>query len=752
VARGRSIRVARYALAAAFMAVGLLLILAAQQSPARAATSDPTGSTCPDGYHWERMSGVGCVQNNLPPNARYSYTSAAICNDGFIAVHEPGPNSFGADPNASYLTACLTQAEWDARNAATPSPAAQADGGGGEAAGPLDQVAQGLAEEGTTQPDEQSSSVAGLAATGMLLLSAGGAMAASGGSGVGQAMGGHGGVPDVLRGGASSVGQGMAGGAGSAADAMRGGAAAVGQAMGGGPGFGVGQGVTHASAVGQGMGGGASAAGQGVGGGQLAAGQGMGHAFGAGQAMSGGAGSVGDAMRGGATAAGQGMTGGAAAAGQGIAHASGVGQGLTSGATAAGQGMTGGATAAGQGIAGGAGSAADAMRGGATAVGQGIAEGAGSAGVLAGPSALDHAVSGGASTAGAFAAAGLPGITSGAGTAIASGFSLSLPRFEMVQAGLSIFRSMKRVTEEPNPSGYSQSELTLLLGDMAGIAAVASALTPAVGLITLTAAGAATAHDVRDPRAVFETLRRNFGRLGYLQGVVDENVTRVDGELGGLDVSAEPTALPVPPADLPAMTDASLAAARTEWARRMDATFDAVAAAQARLDDLDARRSNLAHQIDALGDLLGRAGANGAVPLTTDMAAIVAYGRGWHFGGDSSKMAAALNESFTKSRGAAQKRMRAGGMNAALGLGSGPVPAGTPSLAQWALANNVRDGRLAVLQAVAGLERWRGFYDALAAEAQRRSAALRAQAETASAARRDLAAEVSRRAIGGAGL
>jgi hypothetical protein len=690
VARGRWTRAARYALAAAFMAAGLLLLFAAAQTPASAATSDPTGSTCPDGYHWERVSGVGCVQNNLPPNARYSYTSAPICNDGYIAVHEPGPNAYGADPNAWYLTACLTQAEWDARNAATPSPAVPGDGGGGEGAGPLDQVAQGLAEEGTTQPDEQSSGIAGLAATGMLLISAGGAVAASGGSGMGHGLGGLGGSHEAMRGGASAVGQGI------------GHTSAVGQAMAGGTGFG----------VGQGMSGGASAVGQGIV-----------HAPAVGQAMSGGASPAADAMRGGASAAGQAMNGGASSAADA---------------------MRGGASAAGQ-----------AMSGGAASAGQAISGGTSSAGALSAPAGLAHTVSGAASSAGAIAApgaAGLPGIAGGAGTALASGFSLPLPRVEMVQAGLSIFRSMKRVTEDPNPGGYSQAELTLLLGDVAGIAAVASALTPVVGLITLSAAGAATARDIRDPRAVLESLRRNFGRLGYLQGVVDENVTRADGELSGLDVSTSPTDMPAPPTDMPAMPDAALAAARTEWARRMDATFDAVAAAQARVDDLDARRNNLAHQIDALGDLLGRAGAAAAVPLTSDMAAIVAYGRGWYFGGDSSKMAAALNESFRKSKGAAQKRMRAGGMDVALGLARGPIAAGTPSLAQWALANGVRDGRLAVLQAMAGLERWRGFYDALAAEAQRRSAVLRGRAEIAAGVRRDLAAEVSRRAVGGSGL
>ena len=577
MARGKRIReVARFAVAAAFVALGLLLIAAAGQT--RAATSDPTGSTCPDGYHWERLSGVGCVQNNLPPNARYSYTSAAICNDGFIGVHEPGPNDYGADPNASYLVACLTQAELDARNAATPTPAANGNGGGPAlGAGPLDKLASGLIEEGVSQPNPADADLGGLAATGVLLLSVGGAVAAGGGSGMSGALG-------SLGGGHGTVARGA----------------------------------------------------------------------------------------------------GSSASGQGRAGRPGAGAGTV--------------------------------------------------------------------TAGAASAAGFPGLASGAGAVVTSGFRLPLPRVELVQGGLSIFRSMKRVTEDANPTGYSPSEVALLLGDAAGISAVANALSPAIGLISLTASGAATATTVRSPGQIFDLLRRNFARLGYLQGIVDENVGHLDGELGELDARIDPASMPPAPADPAALPDSALAAARTGWAHRMDAVFDAVAAAQARLDDLDVRRGNLAHQIDALGDLLGRTDAAGSRPLTPDMASIVAYGRGWYFGGDSSKMAAALRESSSPSKGGAtQRRMRAGGMDVALGLGGGPAPAGTNTLGSWATANGIHDGRLALVQAMAGLERWRGFYDALAGSAQEQLAVLRGQADRASAARRDLAAEVSRRAIGGFG-
>jgi hypothetical protein len=71
------------------------------------------------------------------------------------------------------------------------------------------------------------------------------------------------------------------------------------------------------------------------------------------------------------------------------------------------------------------------------------------------------------------------------------------------------------------------------------------------------------------------------------------------------------------------------------------------------------------------------------------------------------------------------------------------------TLGAWAARQQVADGRLAVLQALAGLERWRGFYDALASSVQAEIATLRNNADVAVAARRDLAAEVQRRAMQG---
>jgi hypothetical protein len=325
-----------------------------------------------------------------------------------------------------------------------------------------------------------------------------------------------------------------------------------------------------------------------------------------------------------------------------------------------------------------------------------------------------------------------------------------VPRPELIEGGLSIFRSMQRVTEDADPSGYSPGDIAQMLGDAAGIAALASALAPAVGLISLAGGGAAAVTDVRSPQEIFEGLRGNFGRLGYMQGVLDENVGHVDGQLGDLDISADALAGPPPPANPAALSARDLKAARTHWARRADAAFDALAAAQTDLDDLDVRRSNLAHQIDEIGDLLVRVDQTGSAMLSDNLAATISYGRGWYFAGDSSKMAAALRESFARSRAAgAPRRLRAAGIDGADAAGPGAGGSAAITLGQWAVANRIADGRLAVLQALAGLERWRGFYDALAGSVQERIGSIRILADQAVAARRDLAAEVQRRALQG---
>jgi hypothetical protein len=611
-------------LASAFVAAGLLLIVAAQQS--RAASAPP--SACPDGFHWERMSGVGCVQTTLPPHGQYTDTSAAICSEPYIAQHAPGPNLYGTDPNANYLVACLTAQEAAALASTPPGPATPAPqrGGGGTGGdgtktdlddnhglgtGPLDKLAESMLDDGQQAPDQRDAGLGGVAATGVLLLSIAG----------GVIVGGSGGLP------------GLTGGTGAGGAFGAGGGAAGGGSSGAGGSFGPADPSGSAGAAGSGHG----------------------------------------SLPGGQSSA--------------TVHA---------------------------------GAGAQAASGGATIV--------------------PHVA------------------TADQAATAAGGFSLPVPRVEMVQGGLSIFRSMKRVTEDANPTGYSPGDVAQMLGDAAGIALLASAMSSVVGVVSLAASGAAAATDVKSPQEIFDQMRRNLGRLGYMQGVLDENVSHVDKQLGDLDVSADADAAPPPPADPTTLSAKDLKVARTEWAPRADAAFDALGEAQTELDDLDARRSNLANQIDKVGDLLmridqmARIDQTGSVLLPDNLAATISYGRGWYFAGGSSKMAAALRESFAGSRAAGtQRRVRARGTNAAAASDSGSAAPNAVTLVMWAEANRIEDGRLAVLQALAGLERWRGFYDALTGSVQVRIGSLRLAADQAVAARRDLAAEVQRRALQGPG-
>lgn len=54
------------------------------------------GPQCPPGFVWIPNSGVGCIQENCAtiPNAKPSYTSQCICQDGFKACH--GPVDYGS--------------------------------------------------------------------------------------------------------------------------------------------------------------------------------------------------------------------------------------------------------------------------------------------------------------------------------------------------------------------------------------------------------------------------------------------------------------------------------------------------------------------------------------------------------------------------------------------------------------------------------------------------------------------------------
>jgi len=80
--------------------------------PAQPATAQDGGPECPAGFVWQRMSGVGCVQENCfdVANAKLSYTSACICLDGYKPCYEPVDSSgveCGPNCPVSALVGCV---------------------------------------------------------------------------------------------------------------------------------------------------------------------------------------------------------------------------------------------------------------------------------------------------------------------------------------------------------------------------------------------------------------------------------------------------------------------------------------------------------------------------------------------------------------------------------------------------------------------------------------------------------------------
>ena len=332
----------------------------------------------------------------------------------------------------------------------------------------------------------------------------------------------------------------------------------------------------------------------------------------------------------------------------------------------------------------------------------------------------------------------------------AAGSGLPLPRSELLLAGKSIVRSMRRVTNGADLNGKG-GDADQLMGDAARIGALASILAPATGLASLANAGAGT--DDRPPEEVVDRLRLNFGQLGYMQGVLDENLCQVDGLLGGLDGLPERAAAGDPPevqADPAVLSGNGLRAARSAWASRADFDFDALIRAQEEMNDLDDRRRNLDHQVDAVSEVLARLDDAGTTPVPRYLGETLLYGLGWHLAGDPPRMSSALRDSRTQARASAKPVTRAPQAVSAAQPSPTSAPAqtkGTP-FAEWAAANKIEGGRLAILQALAGLQRWCGFYDALTGALQRRLVELRVRADTASVARRALSAELQRRTLG----
>jgi hypothetical protein len=337
----------------------------------------------------------------------------------------------------------------------------------------------------------------------------------------------------------------------------------------------------------------------------------------------------------------------------------------------------------------------------------------------------------------------------------AAGSGLPLPRSELILAGKSLVRAMRRVTDGTDPSGSSPSEIAQLQADAARIAALASILAPSSGLAVLPSDAAdAQDLDAESASVILERFRCNFGQLGYMQGVLDANVTQLDGQLSGLDSAADsvPAAeAPEVPADPAELSDEELQRARSTWAVRADVDFDALIRAQDGMNDIDDRRRNLDHQVDAMSDLLARLDDAGTTLVPRHIGETLCYGLGWHLTGDATRMIVALRESRSLARPADKTTSVAApatttGSAGAKPQAAQPRPQGTP-FTEWAAANNFIGGRLAVLQALAGLQRWCGFYDALTGTLQRQLSQLRAQADTASSVRRALSAELQRRTV-----
>ena len=133
----------RFLLLTSLLACAVLLLtpFAAAQEPA-----------CPSGFHWDRLSGVGCVQSNCfdVGNAYWSYTGQCVCAEGYKPCSEPVDSSgieCGPFCPTSQLVACI------APDAACPGTA---PGGFGEDGQPGGGGAFGRPDETTGDTDRST--------------------------------------------------------------------------------------------------------------------------------------------------------------------------------------------------------------------------------------------------------------------------------------------------------------------------------------------------------------------------------------------------------------------------------------------------------------------------------------------------------------------------------------------------------------------------------------------------------------------
>lgn len=85
---------------------------------ASAAPDEPDDKNCPPGFTWIRMSGTGCVQEDLPANGKIGYDGNSLCIDGYVGIYErrattdgePAPG--GPYTSFAYLLSCVTPEEY----------------------------------------------------------------------------------------------------------------------------------------------------------------------------------------------------------------------------------------------------------------------------------------------------------------------------------------------------------------------------------------------------------------------------------------------------------------------------------------------------------------------------------------------------------------------------------------------------------------------------------------------------------------
>jgi hypothetical protein len=77
---------------------------------------------CPADFHWERMSGICCVQDRetLPENGKIGYVGDSLCIEGYVGVFDHRPTTDGEGPpgcpgytSFAFLEKCLTPEEYE---------------------------------------------------------------------------------------------------------------------------------------------------------------------------------------------------------------------------------------------------------------------------------------------------------------------------------------------------------------------------------------------------------------------------------------------------------------------------------------------------------------------------------------------------------------------------------------------------------------------------------------------------------------